>query len=104
MLTRPSVEHDFTMATYLSSRVIVFEGTPAVESWARKPEGLLTGMNRFLSSLQITFVSSDLFAVELSANGQRRDPTNFRPRINKFNSVLDKEQKAEGAYFFVGDD
>jgi hypothetical protein len=35
-------------------------------------------MNKFLASLEITF---------------RRDPTNFRPRVNKLNSVKDKEQK-----------
>jgi translation initiation factor RLI1 len=50
------------MATYLADRVIVFEGKPAVESYARTPEGLLTGMNKFLKSLDITF---------------RRDPTNL---------------------------
>ena len=55
------VEHDFIMATYLADRVIVFDGKPAVESYARTPEGLLTGMNKFLRSLDITF---------------RRDPTN----------------------------
>ncbi|KAK8850405.1 hypothetical protein IAR55_004323 [Kwoniella newhampshirensis] len=83
------VEHDFIMATYLADRVIVFDGTPAVESYARRPEGLLTGMNKFLKSLDITF---------------RRDPTNFRPRINKMDSLKDKEQKADGAYFFVDAD
>jgi ATP-binding cassette subfamily E protein 1 len=31
----------------------------------------------------------------------RRDPTNFRPRINKLHSVLDKEQKLSGNYFCV---
>lgn len=56
------VEHDFIMATYLADRVIVFDGQPGKESWARKPEGLLTGMNKFLKSLDITF---------------RRDPTNL---------------------------
>jgi ATP-binding cassette subfamily E protein 1 len=35
-------------------------------------------MNKFLQSLEITF---------------RRDPTNFRPRVNKLSSVKDKEQK-----------
>lgn len=97
------------MATYLSDRVIVYSGTPSVESFATAPEALLTGvrssslahsaslnnadstrrsrlqMNKFLKSLEITF---------------RRDPTNFRPRINKLNSLLDKEQKANGTYFF----
>lgn len=29
----------------------------------------------------------------------RKDPTNYRPRINKLNSVLDKEQKTSGNYF-----
>ncbi|KAL1409738.1 Fe-S cluster-binding ribosome biosynthesis protein [Vanrija albida] len=83
------VEHDFIMATYLADRVVVFDGTPAIEAWAGKPEGLLTGMNKFLKSLDITF---------------RRDPTNYRPRINKMNSVLDKEQKSSGSYFFVDTD
>ena len=28
----------------------------------------------------------------------RRDPSTFRPRINKFNSVKDKEQKVSSAH------
>ncbi|KAI6124406.1 P-loop containing nucleoside triphosphate hydrolase protein [Pisolithus croceorrhizus] len=72
------IEHDFIMATYLADRVIVFEGTPAISATATPPQSLLTGMNRFLASLQITF---------------RRDPTNFRPRVNKLNSIKDREQK-----------
>ena len=43
-------------------------------------------MNVFLKDLQITF---------------RRDPTNYRPRINKFDSVKDKEQKLSGSYYFL---
>ncbi len=31
----------------------------------------------------------------------RRDPTNFRPRINKYNSVKDQEQKKAGTYFYI---
>jgi ATP-binding cassette subfamily E protein 1 len=72
------VEHDFIMATYLADRVIVYDGTPSVKARANKPEALLTGMNKFLESLDITF---------------RRDPTNFRPRINKHESIKDREQK-----------
>ncbi|KAJ3254667.1 Fe-S cluster-binding ribosome biosynthesis protein [Boothiomyces macroporosus] len=84
------VEHDFIMATYLADRVIVYDGTPAVKARANSPESLLSGMNTFLKALEITF---------------RRDPTNFRPRINKFESVKDKEQKLSGNYFFLeGDD
>ncbi|KAJ2783777.1 Fe-S cluster-binding ribosome biosynthesis protein [Coemansia javaensis] len=80
------VEHDFIMATYLADRVIVMDGVPSVDARANTPESLLTGMNRFLRALDITI---------------RRDPTNFRPRINKFESAKDREQKADGNYFFL---
>ena len=30
------VEHDFIMATYLADRVIVFEGTPSVQTRANR--------------------------------------------------------------------
>jgi len=80
------VEHDFIMATYLADRVIVFEGEPSVNAVANTPQDLLSGMNRFLRLLNITF---------------RRDPTNFRPRINQLNSQKDSEQKSAGCYFFL---
>ncbi|KAJ1562933.1 Fe-S cluster-binding ribosome biosynthesis protein [Cladochytrium tenue] len=80
------VEHDFIMATYLADRVIVYDGVPSVKARAGSPEALLSGMNRFLELLDITF---------------RRDPTNFRPRINKMDSVKDKEQKLSGNFFFL---
>ena len=80
------VEHDFIMATYLADRVIVFDGTPSIDARANTPESLLTGCNRFLQSLDVTF---------------RRDPNSYRPRINKFQSQLDQEQKLAGNYFFL---
>jgi len=80
------VEHDFIMATYLADRVVVYEGTPSVEATANSPQSLLTGMNQFLQQLEITF---------------RRDPENHRPRINKYDSVKDREQKAAGNYFYL---
>ena len=49
----------------------------------------MTGMNQFLAQLRITF---------------RRDPTNYRPRINKADSVKDREQKANGNFFFMDND
>ncbi|XP_046556965.1 ATP-binding cassette sub-family E member 1-like [Haliotis rubra] len=82
------VEHDFIMATYLADRVIVFEGNPGLDTKANSPQSLLNGMNSFLMSLEITF---------------RRDPNNFRPRINKRHSVKDVEQKKGGNYFFLED-
>ena len=43
-------------------------------------------MNKFLASLEITF---------------RRDPTNFRPRVNKLNSIKDREQKGSYSILFL---
>lgn len=80
------VEHDFIMATYLADRVIVFEGAPSVKTIANAPQTLVSGMNKFLEMLGITF---------------RRDPNNFRPRINKDSSQKDNEQKSSGNYFFL---
>jgi len=82
------VEHDFIMATYLADRVIVFEGSPSVETTANSPQSLLSGMNKFLEQLKVTF---------------RRDPNNYRPRINKANSIKDCEQKLSGNFFFLED-
>eukprot|EP00418_Pyrodinium_bahamense_P070956 CAMPEP_0179090032 /NCGR_PEP_ID=MMETSP0796-20121207/41054_1 /TAXON_ID=73915 /ORGANISM="Pyrodinium bahamense, Strain pbaha01" /LENGTH=611 /DNA_ID=CAMNT_0020787597 /DNA_START=66 /DNA_END=1901 /DNA_ORIENTATION=+ len=80
------VEHDFIMATYLADRVIVYDGQPGIHCTASSPMSLLEGMNRFLQQLEITF---------------RRDPTNYRPRINKAESVKDREQKQSGSYFLL---
>ncbi|KAJ0249346.1 ABC transporter E family member 1 [Hirschfeldia incana] len=82
------VEHDFMMATYLADKVIVYEGQPGVKCTAHSPQSLTSGMNLFLSHLNITF---------------RRDPTNFRPRINKLESTKDREQKLAGSYYFLDD-
>ncbi len=45
-------------------------------------------MNLFLKNLQITF---------------RRDPTYYRPRINKLNSTKDQEQKSAGSFYYLDD-
>ncbi|XP_020589955.1 ABC transporter E family member 2-like isoform X2 [Phalaenopsis equestris] len=82
------VEHDFIMATYLADKVIVYAGKPSAECTASAPQSLVSGMNLFLSHLDITF---------------RRDPTNYRPRINKLDSTKDREQKAAGSYYYLDD-
>ena len=79
---------DFIMATYLADRVVVYTGEAGVEATATAPQPLLTGMNQFLKQLGVTF---------------RRDPSNFRPRINKPGSVKDRDQKRSGNYFFMGE-
>jgi len=45
-------------------------------------------MNQFLHNLDITF---------------RRDPTNYRPRINKMGSTKDREQKEAGTHYYCED-
>ena len=78
------VEHDFSMATYLADQVIVFSGIPSVECVAHSPQKILDGMNVFLKELDITF---------------RRDKYNYRPRINKTDSIKDRKAKSSGKYF-----
>ena len=80
------VEHDFIMATYLADKFIVYEGTPGKKCVANTPMNVVEGMNKFLGILGITF---------------RRDCNNYRPRINKMNSALDREQKSKGTYFYL---
>lgn len=80
------VEHDFIMATYLADRVIVFDGKPSVDAHANTPESLVTGCNTFLRNLDVTF---------------RRDPNSYRPRINKYNSQMDQEQKLSGNFVSI---
>lgn len=82
------VEHDFIMATYLADKVIVYSGIPSVKCIASQPQSLVTGMNQFLKQLDVTL---------------RRDKTNFRPRINKYQSQMDVQQKHYGNYFHHDD-
>lgn len=78
------VEHDFIMAAAMADRVVVYEGKPGVECIARKPCSVVDGFNLFLKNLDVTF---------------RRDPINFRPRINKRGSRKDRLQKQAGEYY-----
>jgi ATP-binding cassette subfamily E protein 1 len=70
----------------LSERLIVFEGEPAVHGEAHGPFTMQRGMNKFLANLGITF---------------RRDEETGRPRVNKLDSRLDREQKAKGEYYYT---
>lgn len=79
------VDHDLLFLDYLSNKLMVFEGKPAVSGEAKGPFEMEKGMNLFLKDLEITF---------------RRDPTSNRPRANKIGSVKDREQKKEGKYYY----
>ncbi|MFW6127572.1 MAG: ribosome biogenesis/translation initiation ATPase RLI [Halobacteriota archaeon] len=79
------VDHDIYLVDMISDRLIVFEGEAGKHGIAKKAVDMRSGMNRFLSNLNITF---------------RRDEETKRPRVNKLNSRLDREQKKEGEYYY----
>lgn len=79
------VEHDIVFQDYVSDSLMVFLGVGGKFGKAYPPVDLETGMNRFLSNLEVTF---------------RRDPISGRPRVNKPNSKLDKEQRRTGNYYY----
>ena len=80
------VDHDLLFVDYISDKLIVFEGKPAVEGMITGPFEMEDGMNKFLKELGITV---------------RRDPETNRPRVNKLDSRLDREQKESGKYYYT---
>ncbi len=79
------VDHDLLFLDYVSNRLLVFDGTPAVNGTAKGPFEMEEGMNTLLEKLQITL---------------RRDELSHRPRINKEDSVKDREQKTSGKLYY----
>lgn len=84
-VTAMVVDHDIYMIDMLSERLIVFMGKPAVAGEVHGPFSMRQGMNQFLKNLNITF---------------RRDDETRRPRVNKPESKLDREQKSVGEYYY----
>ena len=80
------VDHDLLFIDYISDKLIVFEGKPAIEGNVTGPFEMEAGMNKFLKELGITL---------------RRDPETNRPRVNKLDSRLDREQKDNGKYYYT---
>ncbi|WP_411967814.1 ribosome biogenesis/translation initiation ATPase RLI [Haloferax sp. YSSS75] len=80
------IDHDIYMMDLLADRLMVFDGEPSIEGHASKPQEMRDGMNDFLADLNITF---------------RRDERTQRPRINKPDSQLDREQKRSGEYYYA---
>jgi ATP-binding cassette subfamily E protein 1 len=80
------VEHDIVAQDFLADRIMVFKGLPSISGQASNPMPLRDAMNIFLSDMGITF---------------RRDPETKRPRINKLDSKLDKEQKGSGEFYYA---
>lgn len=80
------VDHDLLFLDYLSDRLLVFEGEAAVKGTVSGPYDMEQGMNNLLENLNISM---------------RRDETSYRPRINKLESVKDREQKSKGKYYYA---
>ncbi len=79
------VDHDLMFVDNLSDRLIVFTGEPAKHGMLQGPFPMQEGMNLFLKELNITL---------------RRDVQSHRPRINKLDSVKDREQREEGKWYY----
>ncbi|AGB02557.1 ribosome biogenesis/translation initiation ATPase RLI [Methanoregula formicica] len=82
------IDHDIYVIDMISERILVFDGEPGVQGTASGPFPMREGMNRFLHELDVTF---------------RRDQSG-RPRINKPDSFLDREQKSLGEYYYYSQD
>jgi ATP-binding cassette, sub-family E, member 1 len=78
------IDHDIYLIDMISERILVFEGEPGIQGTAAGPFAMREGMNRFLRALNVTF---------------RRDQSG-RPRINKPDSFLDREQKGSGEFYY----
>ena len=79
------VDHDIVFIDAIANRLMVFDGQSSVKGHASKPMNKREGMNGFLKVTGVTM---------------RRDKDTNRPRINKPDSQLDREQKESGEYFY----
>jgi len=79
------VDHDVYFIDMVSDALIVFDGEAGKHGRARGPYSLHEGMNRFLKNVDITF---------------RRDEDTQRPRVNKADSYMDRQQKHDGEYYY----
>ncbi len=79
------VDHDVYFIDMVSDALVVFDGESGRSGKARGPYSLHEGMNRFLKDVDITF---------------RRDEDTHRPRVNKTDSYMDRQQKQNGEYYY----
>ncbi|PJC50171.1 MAG: ribosome biogenesis/translation initiation ATPase RLI [Nitrosopumilales archaeon CG_4_9_14_0_2_um_filter_34_16] len=79
------IDHDLQLMDLVSDTMIIFEGESGVAGRATAPMKKADAMNRFLKSLDMSF---------------RRDERSLRPRVNKLESRLDKDQKTSGNFYY----
>ena len=80
------VDHDVYFIDMVADSIMVFSGEPGSQGHGEGPFRMREGMNRFLKLVEVTF---------------RRDADTNRPRINKLDSRLDREQKVAGEYYYA---
>ena len=79
------IDHDIQLMDLISDSMVIFEGESGRKGHATSPMPKADAMNRFLKSLDMTF---------------RRDERSLRPRVNKLESRLDKDQKVSGNFYY----
>jgi ATP-binding cassette subfamily E protein 1 len=79
------IDHDLQLMDLTSDSMVIFEGESGRSGHATSPMNKADAMNRFLKSLDMSF---------------RRDEKSQRPRVNKLESRLDKEQKGSGRFYY----
>lgn len=79
------IDHDIQLMDLISDKMVIFEGISGKAGHATAPLTKADAMNKFLRSLDITF---------------RRDEATRRPRVNKAESRLDKQQKDTGNFYY----
>ena len=80
------VDHDLLFIDYTATKIMVVDGEPAQHGVVHAPMEMEVGMNLFLGKLGVTL---------------RRDHDTKRPRINKEESYLDRQQKGSGKFYYV---
>lgn len=79
------IDHDLQLMDLISDSMVIFEGESGKAGKATSPIPKADAMNRFLKSLDMSF---------------RRDEKSLRPRVNKLESRLDKDQKSSGNFYY----
>jgi ATP-binding cassette subfamily E protein 1 len=79
------IDHDLQLMDLVSDSMVIFEGESGHAGTGTSPMPKADAMNRFLKSLDMSF---------------RRDERSLRPRVNKLESRLDKDQKTSGNFYY----
>jgi len=77
------VDHDLLLMSYLADSIINFSGEPGIKGESSSIKNFEEGISELLKNLNVTL---------------RKDEESGRPRINKKDSVLDREQKTKGKW------